>query len=93
MSPSDINVINTKLEYVQEKIESLHDMVKSHITQEEAQWEKIQLQNQKDFARKWVEVVMSFIAITVWTSLLGWFIVQQSNVNEFLIKNNYPSQK
>ena len=58
MSPSDINVLNAKLEYVQEKIDAMHDMVKEHITQEEAQWEKIRAQIEKDYARKWVEVVV-----------------------------------
>jgi len=58
MSPSDINVLNTKLEYVQEKIESLHEMIEKHISQEEAQWEKMNKQIEKDYARKWVEVVV-----------------------------------
>ena len=58
MSPSDINVLNTKLEYVQEKIDTLHDMIKEHILQEEAQWEKMNKQIEKDYARKWVEVVV-----------------------------------
>ena len=64
MTQTEVAVLSSKLEYLQEKIDAMHEMVKSHITQEEAQWEKIQLQNQKDYARKWVEVVMSFIAIT-----------------------------
>lgn len=58
MSPSDINVLNTKLEYVQEKIESLHEMIEKHVSQEEAQWEKMNKQIEKDYARKWVEVVV-----------------------------------
>ena len=58
MSPSDINVLNTKLEYVQEKIDTLHDMIKEHILQEESQWGKMNKQIEKDYARKWVEVVV-----------------------------------
>lgn len=70
MSPSDINVLNTKLEYVQEKIESLHEMIEKHISQEEAQWEKMNKQIDKDYARKWVEVVVGFVIFAVSTSVV-----------------------
>ena len=70
MSPSDINVLNTKLEYVQEKIESLHEMIEKHISQEEAQWEKMNKQIEKDYARKWVEVVVGFVIFAVSTSVV-----------------------
>lgn len=54
----EVAVLGSKLEYVQEKIESLHEMIEKHISQEEAQWEKMNKQIEKDYARKWVEVVV-----------------------------------
>ena len=88
MSPSDINVLNTKLEYVQEKIESLHEMIEKHISQEEAQWEKMNKQIEKDYARKWVEVVVWFVIFAISTSVVWWVISQQANINEYMIISN-----
>ena len=88
MSPSDINVLNTKLEYVQEKIESLHEMIEKHISQEEAQWEKMNKQIDKDYARKWVEVVVGFVIFAVSTSVVWWVISQQATINEHMIISN-----
>ena len=88
MSPSDINVLNAKLEYVQEKIDAMHDMVKEHITQEEAQWEKIRAQIEKDYARKWVEVVVWFVIFAISTSVVWWVISQQATINEHMIISN-----
>ena len=58
MTQTEVAVLGSKLEYVQEKIESLHEMIEKHISQEEAQWEKMNKQIEKDYARKWVEVVV-----------------------------------
>ena len=58
MTQTEVAVLGSKLEYVQEKIDTLHEMIEKHISQEEAQWEKMNKQIEKDYARKWVEVVV-----------------------------------
>jgi len=58
MTQTDVAVLSSKLEFLQEKIEIMHDMIKEHIAQEETQWEKMNKQIEKDYARKWVEVVV-----------------------------------
>ena len=58
MTQTEVAVLSSKLEYVQEKIESLHEMIEKHIAQEESQWDKMNKQIEKDYARKWVEVVV-----------------------------------
>ena len=58
MTQTEVAVLGSKLEYVQEKIDTLHEMIEKHIAQEEAQWEKMNKQIEKDYARKWVEVVV-----------------------------------
>lgn len=58
MTQTEVAVLGSKLEYVQEKIDTLHEMIEKHIEQEESQWEKLNKQIEKDYARKWVEVVV-----------------------------------
>lgn len=58
MTQTEVAVLTQKIEYLREKLESLHGMVEKHIEQEENQWEKVNKQIERDYARKWVEVVV-----------------------------------
>lgn len=100
MTQTDIAVLSQKLEYLQEKISDIHKMIGDHIKEEKEYKEqelkdkaKILEQLKKDYSLKWVEKVMTYILVVIWGSLLGWFITQQTSINEFLLKNNYHSQK
>lgn len=100
MTQSDIAVLSSKLEYLQEKISDIHTMIGDHIKEEkeekakEAEKKTKELEQQKkDFSLKWVEKVMTYVLVAIWCSLLGWFITQQTSINEFLLKNNYNSSE
>jgi len=86
MTQTEVAVLTQKLEHVQEKISSLHDMIEKHIEQEETQWEKLNKQIEKDYARKWVEVVVWFVIFAISTSVVWWVISQQATINEHMIQ-------
>lgn len=86
MTQTEVAVLTQKLEHVQEKISSLHDMIEKHIGQEENQWEKVNKQMEKDYARKWVEVVVWFVIFAISTSVVWWVISQQATINEHMIQ-------
>ena len=88
MTQTEVAVLGSKLEYVQEKIDTLHEMIEKHIEQEESQWEKLNKQIEKDYARKWVEVVVWFVIFAVSTSVVWWVISQQATINEHMIISN-----
>lgn len=93
MTQTDIALLTQKLEHLQEKIELLHDMILDHISKEESQWEKLNKQIEKDYARKWVEIVVWFCIFAVGTSLIGWVITQQSTINEHIIQTKTIQNK
>lgn len=86
MTQSDVAVLKTKLENLHEKIDSISNLLEKHIAHEESQLEKLVNQMEKDYARKWVEIVVGFVIFAVSTSVVWWAISQQATIQTHLIK-------
>lgn len=78
MSPTDIAVLKTQIDYLAKAIESLSLTLRYHMEKEELHMEEEEKNMRgivesldKKYAAKWTEKVLVFIGSGVWSTIIG----------------------
>lgn len=75
MSPTEVAILATKLEYMNEKVQEIFDMLKNHIEKEEAERKELYWNFDKKYSSKWVEQIVWWAIVMILTSVIWALIV------------------